>query len=73
MNLLIGEKDYKNVMHLYLKAKNKDNIYVEIENYFNNNNFAKNKKEKFFELYLSLISFESKINKKKDELQKLFS
>ena len=73
MNLLIGEKDYKNVMDLYLKAKNKDNIYVEIENYFNNNNFAKNKKEKFFELYLSLISFESKINKKKDELQKLFS
>ena len=73
MNLLIGEKDYKNVMDLYLKAKNKDNIYVEIENYFNNNNFAKNKKEKFFELYFSLTSFESKINKKKDELQKLFS
>ena len=73
MNILIGEKDYKIVMDLYLKANNKDNIYVEIEKYFDNNNFAKNIKEKFLELFLSLISIESKIKDKKEEYQKSFS
>ena len=73
MNILIGENDYKIVMDLYLKANNKDNIYVEIEKYFDNNNYAKNIKEKFLELFLSLISIESKIKEKKEEFQKSFS
>ena len=73
VNILIGEKDYKIVMDLYLKANNKDNIYVEIEKYFDNNNFAKNIKEKFLELFLLLISIESKIKDKKEEYQKSFS
>ena len=66
INLLVGEKDYKNLMKLYSKDNNKDNIYVEIEKYIDNNNFNKQKKEKFFDLYLSLVSIDSQNNQNKE-------
>ena len=33
INLLIGEKDFKNIMKLYLNEKNNDNAYKEIEKF----------------------------------------
>ena len=66
MNSLIGEKDFKKIMDLYSKAKNKDNLYVEIEKYADNNKYSKKKKEKLMELYLSLASIDSKIKDNKN-------
>ena len=68
INLLIGEKDYKNIMELYSKAKNKDNLYVEIEKYSDNNKYNKIKKEQFLKLYLSLASIDSKMKEKKEKI-----
>ena len=62
INSLIGEKDYKIIMDLYSKAKNKDNLYAEIKKYADNK-YSKKKKEKLMELYLSLASIDSKIKK----------
>ena len=53
---LIGEKDYSNLMNLYTQIKNKDELYNEIENFTKKNNYSKIKKEKLFDLCLSLIS-----------------
>ena len=70
INLLIGEKDFKNIMKLYLNEKNNDNAYKEIEKYFVSNKYIKNKKEKFFDLYLLLTSFDSQLKEKKAEYKK---
>ena len=70
MHLLIGEKDFKNIMELYLNEKNNDNASKEIEKYFYNNKYIKNKKEQFFDLYLLLTSFDSQLQEKKAELKK---
>ena len=70
INNLIGEKDYKNIMEKYSKANNKDNIYVEIQKYIDNNNYTKQKKDKFLNLYLSLVSIDSQIKENKQKLNK---
>ena len=70
INNLIGEKDYKIIMEKYSKANNKDNIYVDIQKYIDNNNFTKQKKDKFFNLYLSLVSIDSQIKENKQKLNK---
>ena len=66
MKSLIGEKEYIKIMELYSKAKNKDNLYVEIEKYADNNKYSNKKKEKLMELYLSLASIDSKIKENKN-------
>ena len=57
-------------MEKYSKANNKDNIYVDIQKYIDNNNFTKQKKDKFFNLYLSLVSIDSQIKENKQKLNK---
>ena len=54
---LVGEKDYSHLMNLYTQIKDKDNLYNEIENFIENKNYSKLKKEKLMDLCLSLISF----------------
>ena len=54
---LVGEKDYSHLMNLYTQIKDKDNLYNEIENFIENKNYSKIKKEKLMDLCLSLISF----------------
>lgn len=69
INNLIGDKDYTNIMEIYSKESNKDKIYSEIEKYIDNNNFKKQKKEKFFDLYLSLVSIGSQIEENKEKIK----
>ena len=52
---LVGEKDYSHLMNLYTQIKDKDNLYNEIENFIENKNYSKIKKEKLMDLCLSLI------------------
>ena len=64
---LVGEKDFKNIMELYSKIQDKDNIYLEIEKYMDINKFNKIKKEKFFDLHLLFLSINSQIKEKQEE------
>ena len=67
IKLLVGEEHYKNIIELYSKFKDKDNIYEELEIYIDNNHFNKIKKEKFSDLYLLLLSINSQIKEKQKE------
>ena len=64
---LVGEKDYSHIMNLYTQIKNKDNLYDEIENFLEYNNYSKIKKEKLMDLFLSLISNDDNLNIKKED------
>ena len=63
--ILLGEKDYSLLFDLYNKIKNKDILFQELEKFIEKNNYTQTKKEKLLDLYLSLISIETKIKEKK--------
>ena len=62
---LIGEKYYSNIMDLIKKIKDKNILHKEIDKLLDKTNFTNIKKEKFFDLYLSLIYIESQLNNRK--------
>ena len=70
---LVGEKDYKYIMDLYLlgsRDNNKiDEVHENIEN-FVNNNYKEDKKERWNEYYLQFVSLDCQYTKKKEELKK---
>ena len=63
--ILLGEKDYSLLFDLYNRIKNKDILFQELEKFIEKNNYTQTKKEKLLDLYLSLISIETKIKEKK--------
>ena len=66
--ILIGEKYYSYINNLYNQINNKENLFKEIEQFIENNNFTKIKKEKLLDLFLTLITTEAKIRDKKYEI-----
>ena len=71
---LIGDNDYKFIMNLYnigIKEQNKtDDIYQKIED-FVNKNYSTEKKDKFNDCYLLLISLDCQLTKKIEEINNI--
>ena len=74
MQQLIGDNDYKYIMNLYnigIKDQNKiDDIYQKIED-FVDKNYSKEKKEKFNNCYLLLVSLDCQLAKKVEEINNI--
>ena len=74
MQQLIGDNDYKYIMNLYnigIKDQNKiDDIYQKIED-FVDKNYSKEKKEKFNNCYLLLVSLDCQLTKKVEEINNI--
>ena len=68
---LIGEEDYNYIIDLYTKVENNSNeeIYQKIEQFFKDK-YQNDKKEKFGELYISLITHDCQLTKKEQLLKK---
>ena len=64
--LLVGERDYSYMINLYNQIKSKENLYKELEIFFEKNNYKQSQKHKILDLYFSLISIQDKIQQKKN-------